>query len=192
MTEPPAADAASDPGPYRVLARKYRPTSFEALIGQEALVRTLTNAFRSGRLAHAYMLSGVRGIGKTTTARIIARALNCIGPDGTGGRTATPSAVCEHCREIVSRVVAAERPVVMFTRRASSITELVYPQDGRLKRAVSIGGGYCLGEVLVDLSSARALRGGHNAENAAAAFLACEWLGVPTVRQPLTKTVCPD
>src|SRR5215210_5139816 len=68
--------------PYRVLARKYRPQDFTGLIGQEALVRTLRNAFASGRIAHAFMLTGVRGVGKTTTARIIARALNCIGPDG--------------------------------------------------------------------------------------------------------------
>src|SRR6476619_8521515 len=73
---------------YRVLARKYRPQDFTGLIGQEALVRTLRNAFASGRIAHALMLTGVRGVGKTTTARIIARALNCTGPDGTGGATA--------------------------------------------------------------------------------------------------------
>ena len=82
---------------YRVLARKYRPATFAALIGQEALVRTLSNAFRAGRIAHAYMLSGVRGVGKTTTARIIARALNCIGDDRSGGMTIEPCGVCEHC-----------------------------------------------------------------------------------------------
>ncbi|HYN37624.1 MAG TPA: AAA family ATPase, partial [Rhodospirillales bacterium] len=82
---------------YRVLARKYRPAGFESLIGQEALVRTLSNAFRAGRIAHAYMLSGVRGVGKTTTARIIARALNCVGTDGTGSVTITPCGVCEQC-----------------------------------------------------------------------------------------------
>ena len=65
--------------PYRVLARKYRPATFEDLIGQETMVRTLRNAFALGRVAHAFMLTGVRGVGKTTTARIIARALNCIG-----------------------------------------------------------------------------------------------------------------
>ena len=68
--------------PYRVLARKYRPVDFTTLIGQEAMVRTLRNAIATGRIAHAFMLTGVRGVGKTTTARIIARALNCIGPDG--------------------------------------------------------------------------------------------------------------
>jgi DNA polymerase III subunit gamma/tau len=83
---------------YRVLARKYRPSDFTGLIGQEALVRTLSNAFATGRIAHAFMLTGVRGVGKTTTARIIARALNCVGPDGK--RTAPtihPCGVCEPC-----------------------------------------------------------------------------------------------
>src|ERR1700744_4312194 len=86
--------------PYRVLARKYRPTTFDDLIGQEAMVRTLRNAFAAGRVAHAFMLTGVRGVGKTTTARIIARALNCVGPDGTGGPTASPCGVCEPCKAI--------------------------------------------------------------------------------------------
>ena len=70
--------------PYRVLARKYRPSTFAELIGQDALVRTLTNAFAQNRIAHAFMLTGVRGVGKTTTARIIARALNCTGPRRQG------------------------------------------------------------------------------------------------------------
>ena len=84
--------------PYRVLARKYRPSDFTGLIGQEALVRTLSNAFATGRIAHAFMLTGVRGVGKTTTARIIARALNCIGPDGTRKEpTIHPCGVCEPC-----------------------------------------------------------------------------------------------
>jgi len=82
---------------YRVLARKYRPTTFDQLIGQDAMVRTLTNAFASGRIAQAFMLTGVRGVGKTTTARIIARALNCVGPDGKGGPTSTPCGVCDNC-----------------------------------------------------------------------------------------------
>ena len=83
---------------YRVLARKYRPSDFTGLIGQEALVRTLSNAFASGRIAHAFMLTGVRGVGKTTTARIIARALNCVGPDGTRREpTIHPCGVCEPC-----------------------------------------------------------------------------------------------
>ena len=88
--------------PYRVLARKYRPTTFDDLIGQEAMVRTLRNAFAVGRVAHAFMLTGVRGVGKTTTARIIARALNCIGPDGTGGPTADPCGVCANCVGILA------------------------------------------------------------------------------------------
>jgi DNA polymerase-3 subunit gamma/tau len=88
-------------GPYRVLARKYRPRTFADLMGQDALVRTLTNAITSGRIHQAYMLTGVRGVGKTTTARIIARALNCVGPDGTGGPTVTPCGVCDNCQAIL-------------------------------------------------------------------------------------------
>ncbi len=88
--------------PYRVLARKYRPTSFNDLIGQEAMVRILRNAFATGRVAHAFMLTGVRGVGKTTTARIIARALNCTGPDGTGGPTADPCGACPNCVAILA------------------------------------------------------------------------------------------
>jgi DNA polymerase-3 subunit gamma/tau len=99
------ADAPLDtpaPGPddnthYRVLARKYRPTDFSTLVGQEAMVRTLRNALDAGRLAHAFMLTGVRGVGKTTTARIIAKALNCVGPDGKGGPTMDPCGVCANC-----------------------------------------------------------------------------------------------
>jgi len=83
---------------YRVLARKYRPQDFTGLIGQAALVQTLSNAFATGRIAHAFMLTGVRGVGKTTTARIIARALNCIGPDGMRKQpTIAPCGVCEPC-----------------------------------------------------------------------------------------------
>ncbi len=85
---------------YRVLARKYRPDSFETLIGQDALVRTLSNALELGRLAHAFVLTGVRGIGKTSTARILARGLNCEGADGTGGPTLNPCGVCQNCRDI--------------------------------------------------------------------------------------------
>ncbi len=87
---------------YRVLARKYRPTHFDDLVGQEAMVRTLRNAFAVGRVAHAFMLTGVRGVGKTTTARIIARALNCVGADGTGGPTADPCGVCANCVGILA------------------------------------------------------------------------------------------
>src|SRR5579871_2021192 len=95
----PSSAARSEP--YRVLARKYRPSDFTGLVGQEALVRTLRNAFASGRIAHAFMLTGVRGVGKTTTARIIARALNCIGSDGTRREpTIHPCGVCEPCVSI--------------------------------------------------------------------------------------------
>mgnify|MGYP001240633587 CR=1 FL=1 len=86
--------------PYRVLARKYRPVDFTTLVGQEAMVRTLRNAIATGRIAHAFMLTGVRGVGKTTTARIIARALNCVGADGKGGPTVDPCGVCENCTAI--------------------------------------------------------------------------------------------
>src|SRR5439155_11968107 len=86
--------------PYRVLTRKYRPQSFEALIGQDAMVQTLGNATKRDRLAHAFLLTGVRGVGKTSPARLIAKALNCIGPDGTGGPTIEPCGVCEPCRAI--------------------------------------------------------------------------------------------
>jgi DNA polymerase-3 subunit gamma/tau len=103
---PPAlaapATVAPATTPYRVLARKYRPATFADLIGQDALVRTLKNAFAQGRVHHAFMLTGVRGVGKTTTARIIARALNCIGPDGKGGPTPEPCGVCSECRAILA------------------------------------------------------------------------------------------
>ncbi len=87
-------------GAYQVLARKYRPQDFDALIGQEAMVRVLRNAFASGRIHHAYVLTGVRGVGKTTTARIIAKGLNCIGEDGQGGPTVEPCGTCENCTAI--------------------------------------------------------------------------------------------
>jgi DNA polymerase III subunit gamma/tau len=86
--------------PYRVLARKYRPQSFDELIGQDAMVQTLGNAIKRERLAHAFLLTGVRGVGKTSTARLIAKALNCIGPDGQGGPTIEPCGQCEPCRAI--------------------------------------------------------------------------------------------
>ena len=97
VTDKPSTDSAAE---YQVLARKYRPTTFGQLVGQDALVRTLTNAITSGRLAHGYMLTGVRGVGKTTTARLIARALNCVGVDGKGGPTPTPCGTCVHCTAI--------------------------------------------------------------------------------------------
>jgi DNA polymerase-3 subunit gamma/tau len=86
--------------PYRVLARKYRPQRFADLIGQDAMVQTLGNAIRRDRIAHAFLLTGVRGVGKTSTARLVAKALNCIGPDGRGGPTIDPCGVCEPCRAI--------------------------------------------------------------------------------------------
>jgi DNA polymerase-3 subunit gamma/tau len=103
---------------YRVLARKYRPQTFAELIGQEAVVRTLTNAIATGRIAHAFMLTGVRGVGKTTTSRIIARALNCVGKDGAGDRpTAQPCGECVHCRSI-----AEDRHVDVIEMDAASRT----------------------------------------------------------------------
>ncbi len=86
--------------PYRVLARKYRPQHFDDLIGQDVLVRTLKNAIEGGRIAHAFMLTGIRGVGKTTTARIIARALNYTGSDGKSGPTTGPTDDCTVCRAI--------------------------------------------------------------------------------------------
>ncbi|WP_423142591.1 DNA polymerase III subunit gamma/tau [Parablastomonas sp. CN1-191] len=94
---PAQAIPAQAAQPYRVLARKYRPQTFAALIGQDAMVQTLGNAIKRDRLAHAFLMTGVRGVGKTSTARLIAKALNCIGPDGTGGPTIDPCGVCEPC-----------------------------------------------------------------------------------------------
>jgi len=85
---------------YQVLARKYRPATFSDLIGQEIMVRTLTNAFKSDRIAQAFILTGIRGTGKTTTARIISKGMNCIGPDGKGNPTTEPCNECEQCKSI--------------------------------------------------------------------------------------------
>ncbi len=91
-------DSTQTPKPdYQVLARKYRPETFADLVGQDAMVRTLKNAFRADRIAQAFILTGIRGTGKTTTARIIAKGMNCTGPDGTGGPTTDPCGQCEHC-----------------------------------------------------------------------------------------------
>jgi DNA polymerase-3 subunit gamma/tau len=105
--------------PYRVLARKYRPLTFEdGFIGQQAMKRTLENAFAAGRIAHAFMLTGVRGVGKTTTARIIAKALNCVGPDGKRTEpTVKPCGACEPCRSITE-----SRCVDVFEMDAASRT----------------------------------------------------------------------
>ncbi len=108
---------SEDAAAYRVLARKYRPASFAGLIGQDALVRTLSNAIAMDRLAHAYLLTGVRGVGKTSTARIIARALNCIGEDGAGDPTPDPCGVCDHCVSI-----AEDRHVDVIEMDAASRT----------------------------------------------------------------------
>ena len=101
LDEPLAAQPAAATGAaYRVLARKYRPQTFAELIGQDAMVTTLANAIARDRLAHAFLMTGVRGVGKTSTARLIAKALNCIGVDGHGGPTIDPCGVCEPCRAI--------------------------------------------------------------------------------------------
>ncbi len=94
------APSASPAQPYRVLARKYRPQTFAELIGQDAMVQTLANAIRRDRLAHAFLMTGVRGVGKTSTARLIAKALNCVGLDGQGGPTIDPCGHCEPCTAI--------------------------------------------------------------------------------------------
>ena len=86
---------------YQVLARKYRPETFADLVGQDAMVRTLKNAFDADRIAQAFIMTGIRGTGKTTTARIIAKGMNCIGPDGQGGPTTEPCGTCEHCTAIM-------------------------------------------------------------------------------------------
>ena len=116
---PETAETASqqDSPEYRVLARKYRPATFDELIGQDVLVRTLTNAIRLNRVHHAFILTGVRGIGKTTTARLIARALNCVGPDGNGGPTIEPCGTCAHCVAI-----AEDRDVDVLEMDAASNT----------------------------------------------------------------------
>jgi len=97
MTDPSEAEQST----YRVLARKYRPETFADLVGQDAMVRTLKNAFDADRIAQAFIMTGIRGTGKTTTARIIAKGMNCIGPDGAGGPTTEPCGVCEHCVAIM-------------------------------------------------------------------------------------------
>src|SRR4249919_1325241 len=97
---PEQPERPADETHYRVLARKYRPQTFAELIGQDAMVRTLGNAIARDRLAHAFLMTGVRGVGKTSTARLIAKALNCVGSDGQGGPTIDPCGVCEPCRAI--------------------------------------------------------------------------------------------
>ena len=96
------AEENTNENQYVVLARKYRPQNFEDLLGQDALVQTLTNAIQNNRLHHAYILTGIRGVGKRTTARLIARALNCTGADGKGGPTIHPCGVCDNCKAIAA------------------------------------------------------------------------------------------
>ncbi len=100
LGEPAAPPKAAAAQAYRVLARKYRPQKFSELIGQDAMVQTLGNAIKRDRLAHAFLMTGVRGVGKTSTARLIAKALNCIGADGQGGATIDPCGVCDPCTAI--------------------------------------------------------------------------------------------
>ncbi|GAB6853571.1 DNA polymerase III subunit gamma/tau [Asaia astilbis] len=136
----PAPSATTErAGPYRVLARKYRPQHFDDLIGQDATVRILRRAFQLGRVAHAFMLTGVRGVGKTTTARIIARALNCIGVDGQGSATADPCGVCANCKAILAdrhpdvlEMDAASRTGVDDIREIIEATRF-RPMQGRMK-----------------------------------------------------------
>ncbi len=90
------------PSPYQVLARKYRPQSFHELVGQDSLVQILGNAIKTKRLPHALILTGVRGVGKTTTARLLARGLNCIGPEGAGNETMSPCGVCPPCKSLLN------------------------------------------------------------------------------------------
>ncbi len=101
---PPVSDSVRTSAPdgqsYQVLARKYRPETFADLVGQDAMVRTLGNAFDADRIAQAFILTGIRGTGKTTTARIIAKGMNCVGPDGSGKPTTSPCGTCENCQAI--------------------------------------------------------------------------------------------
>src|SRR5499433_481291 len=94
---PPSTDAAAATAGYTVLARRYRPQQFADLVGQEAVAQALVNALKSNRVAHAYLFTGARGVGKTSTARILAKALNCV-----RGPTPTPCDQCEICRSIAS------------------------------------------------------------------------------------------
>ncbi len=122
-------------GPYLALARKHRPQNFDDLIGQEAMVRVLTNAFAHDRIHHAFIMTGVRGVGKTTTARIIAKGLNCVGPDGKGGPTTSPCGLCEPCRQIAEgRHVDVQEMDAASRTGVGDIRELI---DGVRYRAAS-------------------------------------------------------
>ncbi len=102
---------AEEFGNYKVLAIKYRPKTFDEIIGQDVLVKTLTNAIKSKKVHHAFILTGIRGIGKTTTARIIAKSLNCIGKDGNGLETPEPCLECSHCKSIAN---SSDQDVIEF------------------------------------------------------------------------------
>ena len=122
-----------------VLARKYRPRSFDQMVGQEHVVRAVTNALRSGRLHHAYLFTGTRGIGKTTVSRILAKSLNCTGADGLGGITAQPCGVCQACTEIdADRYIDYIEMDAASNRSIEEIRELIEraaykPAVGRFK-----------------------------------------------------------
>ncbi|RPE66499.1 DNA polymerase-3 subunit gamma/tau [Pacificibacter maritimus] len=124
---------------YKVLARKYRPETFADLVGQDAMVRTLKNAFDADRIAQAFIMTGIRGTGKTTTARIIAKGLNCIGPDGNGQPTTEPCGKCKPCIGIsegrffdVLEIDAASSTGVDNIRELNSMAR-TRPAEGRYK-----------------------------------------------------------
>jgi len=138
VSDSPQAPADSGPK-YQVLARKYRPETFADLVGQDAMVRVLKNAFQADRIAQAFIMTGIRGTGKTTTARIIAKGLNCIGPDGKGGPTTEPCGTCEPCRRImegrfmdVLEMDAASNTGVDYIRDLNQMAT-TRPSEGRYK-----------------------------------------------------------
>lgn len=124
---------------YVVLARKYRPKNFAEMVGQEHVVQALGNALATQRLHHAYLFTGTRGVGKTTVSRILAKSLNCVGPDGQGGITAEPCGVCQACRDIdVGRFVDYTELDAASNRSVDEVQALleqaVYkPVQGRFK-----------------------------------------------------------